>query len=426
MKRLLFIASILLLASCSKDEIFLEMEEQMELIQKDTTKINLPPTTSTTPTTNSKPYTLHKESYLNQRSGMFFSWSNDFYDYNPIIDNRERTTQGYYGNGHAYADINNDGYQDILMTYHINDGDVKLAWYINKGDNFHFTSTTEYFNQSTDGIHAYKILKTDINNDGITDYIVLGIIERPYGGNFTVLIGNSNGKFDIKTIPNPTDYWFYNGAAGDLNGDGFVDVITATFIWYGDGKGNFTKTIEMNNLPFVRDILTYEIVDMDKDGWNDLILRGPHDERAAIVLNNQGKFDNSNRVVYLPKPSFTDVQDFEIIDIDSDGDLDLVELAFVGGLPDGSQDPQYLKTKLTLYYNTNLSFTKDEEIFKESLDGNYINGEKDFQGWTLFKFDDLDGDGQDEIVAENYHNGNYNALKKVNGVWKKTMITFGK
>lgn len=423
MKKIFTLVGILLLTSCTKDEMFLEIEEQIAEQKKDTTIFVNPPAGATQ---TSNTFTLHKESYLNQRSGNFFSWSNEFDPYNPIMDNRERTTQGDYDNGHAYDDVNKDGFVDILAKYQPNSGTYKLAWFINSGDNFHFTSTTEYFNQSTEGLRAYKILKTDVNNDNIADYVVLGIIEKPYGGNFTVLIGTSDGKFDIKNIPNPSNYWFYNGAAGDLNGDGFVDVITSTFIWYGDGKGNFTKTIEMNNLPFVKDILTYEILDMDKDGWNDLILRGPHDTRIAIIFNNKGTFDTNNKVVYLPKPEYTDVQDFEINDLDGDGDLDIIQLAFLGGHPEGSQDPYYMQTKLTAYYNDNFTFTKDETLFIESKDGNFINGDKDFFGWTLFKFDDLDGDGVDEIVAENAHNGNYNALKKVNGVWKKVMITFGK
>lgn len=428
MKKIFTIVGILLLASCSKDEMFLEIEEQIQKQQLDTTSVAVtpPPAPPAEVAQAPKTFTLYKESYLNQRSGNFFSWSNEFDPYNPIMDNRERTTQGDYDNGHAYGDVNKDGFMDILAKYQPNDGTYKLAWFINSGDNFHFTSTTEYFNQSSEGLRAYKILKTDVNNDNIADYVVLGIIERPYGGNFTVLIGTPDGKFDIKNIPNPSDYWFYNGAAGDLNGDGFVDVITATFIWYGDGKGNFTKTIEMNNLPFVKDILTYEILDMDKDGWNDLILRGPHDTRIAIVFNNKGTFDRNNKVVYLPKPQYTDAQDIEITDLDGDGDLDIVQLAFLGGHPEGSQDPYYMQTKLTAYYNDNFTFTKDETLFIESKDGNFINGDKDFFGWTLFKFDDIDGDGVDEIVAENAHNGNYNALKKINGVWKKVMITFGK
>lgn len=423
MKKIFTLVGILLLTSCTKDEMFLEIEEQIAEQKKDTTIFVNPPAGATQ---TSNTFTLHKESYLNQRSGNFFSWSNEFDPYNPIMDNRERTTQGDYDNGHAYDDVNKDGFVDILAKYQPNSGTYKLAWFINSGDNFHFTSTTEYFNQSTEGLRAYKILKTDVNNDNIADYVVLGIVEKPYGGNFTVLIGTSDGKFNIKNIPNPSNYWFYNGAAGDLNGDGFVDVITSTFIWYGDGKGNFTKTIEMNNLPFVKDILTYEILDMDKDGWNDLILRGPHDTRIAIIFNNKGTFDTNNKVVYLPKPEYTDVQDFEINDLDGDGDLDIIQLAFLGGHPEGSQDPYYMQTKLTAYYNDNFTFTKDETLFIESKDGNFINGDKDFFGWTLFKFDDLDGDGVDEIVAENAHNGNYNALKKVNGVWKKVMITFGK
>jgi hypothetical protein len=115
----------------------------------------------------------------------------------------------------------------------------------------------------------------------------------------------------------------------------------------------------------------------------------------------------------------------EIYDIDTDGDLDIIELRI-----DESRD----FSKLYVHINNNLEFNYIENYIEDSEDGGFINSTIDKHGWRRFKFDDLDNDGRDEIVIENLHDGYnpnnnnlvYNCLKKVDGKWKKTMIKFGK
>jgi hypothetical protein len=433
-KLIILLTGLFLLVSCSKDDILVQMEQQVKTT--DTIKV-VPPVTPPTP----KTYTLYKESYLNQRSGIVWYWhdnKNPEFPYITIVDSWLNTPGGvnqWYGGGHIYGDVNKDGYQDIMVTYMSSVTKPELIWLINEGDNLHFKKSTQYFNGSTIGIKSHKILKTDVNNDGIADYIALGVdeaIQNAYTGNFTVLIGKQNGTFDINKIPNPNNYWFHNGAAGDLNGDGNVDVITASFIWWGDGKGNFEKTFNSHPTDmsgyygWTTSPLVYEILDMDKDGWNDLILKGPT-QNTTIVLNNKGTFNSSNQKIILPDVKYKAVQDFEITDFDKDGDLDILELSQLGGNPATETfDAKYSVSYITIYFNNNMTFTPDETTLSESLDGNYMHGTFDKYGWSLFKLDDIDGDGVDEIVSENYQEGTYNALKKVNGIWKKVTITFGK
>ena len=371
-------------------------------------------------TTNNiiKEQKLYKESVLNQRSGIVFTWG--YHDsYYPVFNDR-LDSHGHYGNGQSYHDVNRDGHQDILVSSHKNDSDFELVWYLNIGDNKHFSrSEKSYFNQSTKGINSHKILKTDVNNDNIADFIALGVDERiqgNYTGNFTILIGKSNGTYDVNNIPNPNRYWFHNGAAGDINGDGNVDVITAMFVWYGDGRGNFLKREDFN-LEKYRP-LVYEIIDMDKDGWNDIILRGPLKE-TTIIYNNKGTIDDSNRTYTLPPTTYKAVMDIEIIDFDRDGSLDILELAQLGGNPPDSNDPKYFVSKITVYFNRGSHFEVREDILNQSIDGNAINGNTDIYGWSVFKFDDIDNDGIDEILSENYQDGIYNGLKLINGKWTK-------
>jgi len=66
-------------------------------------------------------------------------------------------------------------------------------------------------------------------------------------------------------------------------------------------------------------------------------------------------------------------------------------------------------------------------------DGDYLNGNQsvgigyqDRNGWSRFKFDDIDGDGVDDIISENVQDGKFNGLKKINGVWKQHIFSFQK
>jgi hypothetical protein len=429
---------LVLLSACSKDDIteeFLIQSLKEEMIEQTTTEET---------TQESKPdgiddsveyvpgikqnYDLHSESVLNQRSGIAFTWhdQHNLYDYTTSISKG----MGWFNAYQGYHDVNQDGYMDIIVSYHTDENNVGLYWYINSGDDKHFNQSTNYINQSTRGMSAHKLLKTDVNNDNIADFIALGVDERvmgDYNGNFTVLIGKSDGTFDVNNIPNPNKYWFHNGAAGDLNGDGNVDIITATYLWWGDGNGNFTqgRGVDTDDMNYTRSPLVYEIIDMNDDGWNDLILRGPF-ENTKVVLNNNGTFNESNQTITLPKATYDAVMDIEIVDFDNDGDYDIIELAQLGGNPPDSFDAKYFVSNLLVYYNNNLNFELDESILSDSIDGNYKNGQYDKYGWSVFKFDDIDGDGQDEIIAENYHDSNFNAIKLIDGEWKKTTIKFGK
>jgi hypothetical protein len=361
---------------------------------------------------NKKSDTLYSESYFNQKSGIFFMWSynTDLNNVKTTLNNDER---GDYGGGQAYYDVNNDGYVDILTSYS-NDavGYKAVRWYINKGDNKNFYSDTTYINGNTIGTSAHKILKTDINKDGKPDFVVLGVDERVPGnfnGNFNVLLSTTTQKFEYITIPNPNKYWFHNGAAGDLNGDGNVDVATATFIWYGDGNGNFTKSnVELNK--YTQAILVYEILDMDKDGKNDIVIGGNDAGSNTTIIFNNGTFINSKIIQFKKHTEFTFCIDFEFTDLDSDGDLDMVELRAT---------KEQNQTKLFAYINTNNEYVANLDYFKDSLDGGFVNAKTDQYGWSTFKVDDVDKDGILDIITENFNDSELNGYKKIGKDWVK-------
>lgn len=431
--KLLFL--LVLLTACTKEEIEMDLGSY---IQTETISINEEPNSTeesaeasneeTPPKKVIQNYNLHKESYHNQRSGIVFRWGDYRPDTEPIHSVDMGTHKGWFAGGQAYHDINNDGYQDILVTYHWEDHVTSSTdWYLNQGDNKNFRKTN-LINGDTNGLSSHKILKTDVNNDNLADFILLGVDERErgnYGGNFTVLIQLTDNTFDVVSIDDGKGLWYHNGSAGDLNNDGFVDVVTATLIWLGDGTGHFVNTnISLEDYN-INPALTYEIIDINNDGYNDIVagtneMYKSSGDKSGIILGKANGFDLSNEVIYLPITNTLGTNDLEFLDVDSDGDLDILEIKESEG---NGRDSTI--TQIYTYINTNLNFEIDTSYFKESLDGGWLNGSRDKHGWARFKIDDVDGDGIDDIVAENHADGDANGLKFINNEWKKYRFMFG-
>jgi hypothetical protein len=385
-KSWLYLPILLLLASCSKEDI--------------PSPQPIPPVLKS----------IFSESYRNQISGIAFTWNYSTID-NPSRTNLNNYERMEYNGGHAYSDVNGDGKEDILVSK-INNG---IVWYINKGDDTQFISDTTYINTSTFGLSAHKILKTEINKDGKPDFILLGVDERiqgNYSGNFNVLLSTSQKTFNLLTIPNPNKYWFHNGACGDLNNDGNVDVITATFVWYGDGTGNFTKSnVELNK--YTQAILVYEILDMDGDGKDDIIVGGNDEYGNTMIIYNNQTLIGATTTQFPKNSQFPFCVDIEFLDVNGDGVLDIVELR---------GDKSQIQTKIFTYIKTSSGYSLDLSFFDDSIDGGGVIGQSDKYGWSSFKVDDMDKDGIVDLVAENYHDSKWNGYKKIGGKWVKTIF----
>lgn len=127
---------------------------------------------------------------------------------------------------------------------------------------------------------ATNILPVDLDGDGHVDYVA----SRGHGKGVLWFKGPEFKKIEIDpNISSP-----HSLEIGDINGDGFTDVVTCsaslngeTVIYYNDGKGNFTRHVIDTKQA------SYDIrpVDMDGDGDLDILIAG-HRSRNVVWYEN--------------------------------------------------------------------------------------------------------------------------------------------
>src|SRR5215212_5553804 len=153
----------------------------------------------------------------------------------------------------------------------------------------------------TGGSWRNSLTVADMNNDGFAD-----IITPPQRGGGGVLpaifLGDGKGHWKIwDTVVWPFGIQYGGVAAADFNKDGNMDLAFAVHlqgvrVWLGDGKGNFTESstgLLTNNYPTRRVVVT----DLDQDGWPDVlaISEGPTAADKTQTLGKVVGFLNRNK-----------------------------------------------------------------------------------------------------------------------------------
>ena len=269
--------------------------------------------------------------------------------------------------------------------------------------------------------YGVAVASGDIDHDGFTDIVV--------GARGDVVKGDSKGmvyiykgsKAGLSTTPaivlqgeQAKGEFGRTLIAGDINGDGYADVIVGShgfnggagthqgkvYIYLGGPKGisatpSQTLLGEVKGSEFGR---TFDIVDINKDGINDLLLGA---SGFAGSLPNQGKayVFLGTRTGVDPKPHFTSTgekandefsRSITGADVNGDGFTDLI-IGATGGTG-GNNSKNTVPGTMYVFYATAKGFP---QTYSVKFDGEFAKGHL---GEGLFAVGDINHDGIADVA----------------------------
>jgi hypothetical protein len=304
----------------------------------------------------------------------------------------------------ATGDFNGDGIADVVVGQADNAGSTGVAVYLGKGDGTFFPGVT--YGASTEDTN---VAVADFNGDGILD---IASIDRS-SQEIDIFLGNGDGTFnvagsyacDTQEAPEPTEL-----VLGDFNKDGKMDIAVTNFntsdvgILLGNGDGTFAAPV---TYPVGEGYRPEAIAagDLNGDGFLDLAVPSFNGDQPILVIM-LGKSDSSGT---FQAPTSSDINglpnEIAVGDLNKDGKLDLAVSEFEGTTFNGQVEVLLGKGDGT--FNAPVAYTAS------AFGG--ASGDSDPAGIQVA---DMNGDGNLDLV---YINNNWGTLAVATGVGDGTL-----
>lgn len=203
---------------------------------------------------------------------------------------------------------NSDSLTDLVVVSGINDGEV---WaYANQGGTFPEKMLIDSVQFPTD------LQVEDLDRDGNTDLIVLGDLF------LGLYFSHGNETFTKNVLPTLSEY--YSVTVADFTGDGLPDLAVGglhvfLFVQQEDGSFLYDSLRSASLVPVGQIVVRVWQEDVNGDSFPDLVTF--HASTLQWVPNLGNGFFGSPQVI---NSDITDLPDVHPIDLDLDGDIDLL------------------------------------------------------------------------------------------------------
>jgi hypothetical protein len=199
-------------------------------------------------------------------------------------DGSFRPAQNYYAGtlpfGLAVGDFNGDGKQDLVVTNDLPLGRVSVL--LGNGDGS-FQPPLTY---SLESAFPISVAVGDFNGDGKLDVVTA----NDAGFSVTVLLGNGDGSFQ-----SPVQYAVPASsfvAVADFNRDGVLDLVTTGFtsdspryvasVLLGKGDGSFAPPLAYE---VGQDSRSVAVGDLNGDGFPDIVTANFESDDVSVLIN---------------------------------------------------------------------------------------------------------------------------------------------
>ena len=319
-----------------------------------------------------------------------------------------------YFPGFSLVDIDNDGKLDLIASPAIKGSEsTRSVWrYIDNSDgvntNFELDSKSFLQGDMIDVGEGANPHLYDVNNDGLLDLLVGNYGYYIKGGSYKSGIsfyenkGSKNeAKFEFVT-DNFGDFYKYNDwlniypAFGDLNNDGFVDVIIGEkegniHYFEGNESGEFTE-VKLQYLGIdVGNVAMPNLIDVDDDGLLDLLIGNK--KGVVHFYHNTGSNEEANFILISKKWGNIDLSGIDVQGARLSCDI----------IEDSEKNKTLLLSTQTgvTYAYTNISINSNSSF--DLLSSNYFEtseGER-----ATICVGDINNNGYCDVIIGNYSGG---------------------